>query len=77
MKLQGSWNSTKISVTPGVYLTRGSSVQRPLTIGPRGWLTGQTPRPAGPTLQPLAGWLCGDTVHEAILGNLKLKASGE
>jgi hypothetical protein len=30
------WNSTKISVTPGMYLTRGGSVRRPLTSGPRG-----------------------------------------
>jgi hypothetical protein len=45
------WNSTKISVTPGVYLTRGGSVQRPLTTGPRGWLADKTPWPGGPTLQ--------------------------
>jgi hypothetical protein len=31
------WNFTKISVTPGVYVTRGDSVQMPLTSGPRGW----------------------------------------
>jgi hypothetical protein len=43
-------NSTKISVTPGLYLTRGGTMQRPLTSGPRGWL-------ASPTLQPLMGWL--------------------
>jgi hypothetical protein len=34
-------NSTKISVTPGMYVTQGDSVQRPLTSGPRGWPTGQ------------------------------------
>jgi hypothetical protein len=33
-------------------LTRGGSVQRPLTSGPMGWPVGQTPWPAGPTLQP-------------------------
>jgi hypothetical protein len=31
------WNSTKISVTAEIYVTRGDSVQRPLTSGPRGW----------------------------------------
>jgi hypothetical protein len=35
------WNSTKLSVTPGMYLTRGDNVQRPLTSGPRGWPAGQ------------------------------------
>jgi hypothetical protein len=44
-------------------------VQRPLTSGPRGW-------PAGPTLQPLAGWLHGNTLQEAVEGNPKLKVSG-
>jgi hypothetical protein len=44
-------------------------VQRPLTSGPRGW-------PAGPTLQPLACWLCGDTLQEAVEGNPKLKVCG-
>jgi hypothetical protein len=44
-------------------------VQRPLTSGPRGW-------PTGPTLQPLAGWLCCDTLQEAIQGNPKLKIGG-
>jgi hypothetical protein len=66
-------NSTKISVTLGVYLTRGGSVQRPLTSGPRGWPTGQTPLPASPTLQPLAGWLHGDKLQEAVEGNPQLK----
>jgi hypothetical protein len=36
-----NWNSTKISVTLGMHLTRGGSVQRPLTRGPRGWPAGQ------------------------------------
>jgi hypothetical protein len=62
------WNSTKITITSGVYLTQGGSVQRPLTSGPRGW-------PVGPTLQPLAGWLCGDTLQE-VEGNPKLKVDG-
>jgi hypothetical protein len=34
-------NSTKISVTPVMYLTRGGNVQRPLTSGPRGWPAGR------------------------------------
>jgi hypothetical protein len=63
------WNSTKILVTLGVYLTRGGSLQRLLTSGPRGW-------PTGPTLQPLAGWLHGDTLQEAIEENPKLKVGG-
>jgi hypothetical protein len=41
----------------------------PLTSGPRGWSIGLT-------LQPLAGWLCGDTLQEAVEGNLKLKVDG-
>jgi hypothetical protein len=41
------WNSTKISVTAEMYLTRGGSVQRLLTNGPRGWLAGQIPGPVG------------------------------
>jgi hypothetical protein len=51
-------------------------VQRPLTSGPRGWLADQTPWMAGPTLQPLMGRLHGDTLQEAITGNLKSKVSG-
>jgi hypothetical protein len=35
----------------------------------RGW-------PPGPTLQPLSGWLRGDTLQEAILGNPMLKVGG-
>jgi hypothetical protein len=49
---------------------------RPLTSGPRGWSTGQTPCLAGPTLQPLAGQLHGDTVQEAVIGNSKPKVGG-
>jgi hypothetical protein len=70
------WNSTKISVTPGVYLIQGGSVQRSLTCGPRRWPTGQTPWLTGPTLQPLMGWLRGDTLQEAIEENPNLKVSG-
>jgi hypothetical protein len=73
---QEIWNSTKISVTPGVYLIRGGSVQRLLTSGPRGWPVGQTPWPTGPTVQPLADWLHGDTLQEVVKGNAKLKVGG-
>jgi hypothetical protein len=51
-------------------------VQRLLTSGPRGWLVGKTPWPAGPTLQPLTGWRHGDTLHEAVEENPKLKVGG-
>jgi hypothetical protein len=44
-------------------------VQRPLTSGPRGW-------PIGPTLQPLMGWLRGETLQVAVEGNTKLKVCG-
>jgi hypothetical protein len=44
-------------------------VQRPLTSRPRGW-------PVGPTFQPLAGWLHGSTLQEAVEGNPKMKVSG-
>jgi hypothetical protein len=44
------WNSTKISVTPMMYMTRGDSVQRPLTSGPRGWPAGQLLSQFGPKL---------------------------
>jgi hypothetical protein len=44
-------------------------MQRPLMSGPRGW-------PAGPTLQPLVGWFCGDTLQKAVEGNPMLKVSG-
>jgi hypothetical protein len=64
-----NWNSTKISVTPGMYLTRGASVQMPLTSGPRGW-------PVVPTLQPLTGFLHGHALQEAVIRNPKLKVGG-
>jgi hypothetical protein len=51
-------------------------VQRPLTSGPRGWSTSQTPWPTGPILQPLAGWLRGDSLQEAVEGNPFLKVGG-
>jgi hypothetical protein len=59
-----------------VYLTRGGSVQRAMTSGQSGWPAGQTPWLVGPTLQPLAGWLRGDTLQEAVEGNPKLKVGG-
>jgi hypothetical protein len=49
-----------------MHLTRGGSVQRPLTSGPRGW-------PAGPTLPPLMGWLHGLALQEAVTRNPKLE----
>jgi hypothetical protein len=50
-----------------MYLTRGGSVQRPLTSGPSGWPAGQT---------PLMGRLHGDTLQEAVTGNPKPKVGG-
>jgi hypothetical protein len=52
-------NSTKISVTQGIHLTRGGRVQRSLTCGSRG-------SPAGPTLQPPMIFLGGDALQEAV-----------
>jgi hypothetical protein len=63
------WNSTKISITLGMHLTRGSCVQKPLTCGPSGRPAGQTPWPAGPTLQPPMSFLGGDTLQEAMEWN--------
>jgi hypothetical protein len=40
-----------------MYLTRGGSVQRPLTSGPRGWLAGQKPWLAGQVLCRFDPWL--------------------
>jgi hypothetical protein len=48
-----------------MYLTRGGSVQRPLTRGPRG------------TLQPLTGRLHSETLQEVVTGYLKSKVSGD
>jgi hypothetical protein len=50
-----NWNSTKISVTLRIHLTRGGSVQRPLTSGPRGWPAGQAHFSAS---HGLASWAC-------------------
>jgi hypothetical protein len=51
-------------------------VQRLLTTGPRGWPTDKTPEPPRPTLQPLMGWLHGDTLQEAVEVNPMLKVGG-
>jgi hypothetical protein len=59
-----------------MHLTRGGSVQRPLTNGPRGWSASQFPWPVGPTLQPLMGLLHGHTLQEAVTRNLKLEVGG-
>jgi hypothetical protein len=64
-----NWNSTKISVTTGMHLIRGGSVQRPLISGPTWW-------PAGPTLQPLTGLLHGHALQEAVTRNPKLEVGG-
>jgi hypothetical protein len=44
-------------------------MQRPLTSGAMGW-------PAGPTLEPLMGWIHSDTLQEAVEGNPELKVGG-
>jgi hypothetical protein len=62
-------NSIKISVTPGIHLTRVGRVQRPLMCGPSGWPGGQTPWPANPTLQPPMSFLGGDALQEAVEWN--------
>jgi hypothetical protein len=59
-----------------MHLTRGGSVQRPLTSGPRGWPAGQIPWPTSPTLQPLVGRLHGDTLQKVVTGNPMLKVNG-
>jgi hypothetical protein len=51
-------------------------VQRQLISGLRGWLAGQTPWLAGPTLQPLTGWLHGHALQDVVIKNLKLEVSG-
>jgi hypothetical protein len=65
-----------MSVTPRMHLTRGGSVQRPLTSGPRRWPAGKTPCPVGPTLQPRASWLHGHALQEAVTRNPKLEVGG-
>jgi hypothetical protein len=62
-------NSTKISVTPGIHLTRGGHVQRPLTCGPSGW-------PAGQTLHPPVSFPSGDALEEAVEWNLRPGVGG-
>jgi hypothetical protein len=59
-----------------MHLTSGGSVQRPLTSEPRGWPAGQNPWPAGLTFQPLADWLHGHALQEAVTWNPKLKVGG-
>jgi hypothetical protein len=59
-----------------MHLTRGGSLQRPLTNGPGGWPTYQTPWPASATLHPLMGLLHGHALQEAVTRNLKLEDSG-
>jgi hypothetical protein len=51
-------------------------VQRLLTSGPRRWTASQTLGPVDPTLQPLVGWLHGDTLQEVVEGYPKLKVGG-
>jgi hypothetical protein len=59
-----------------MFLTRGGSVQRSLSSGPSGWPADQTPWSVGPTLQLLASRHHGDTLQEAVTGNLKPKVGG-
>jgi hypothetical protein len=51
-------------------------VQRPLTCRPSGWRDGQTPWPAGPTLQPPESFLGGDTLQEAVEWNPRPSVGG-
>jgi hypothetical protein len=59
-----------------MHLTRGGSVQRPLTSGSRGWPASQTLWLAGPTLQPLMGLLHRHALEEAVTRNPKFKVGG-
>jgi hypothetical protein len=70
------WNSTKISVTPRMHLTRGGRVQWPLMCGPSGWPAGPTPWPTGPTFQPPMSFLGGDTLQEVVEWNLRPRVGG-
>jgi hypothetical protein len=70
------WNSSKISVTPGMHLTRGGRVQKPLMCGPSGWPVGQTPWPTSPALQSLVSFLGGDVLQEAVEWNSRLGVGG-
>jgi hypothetical protein len=51
-------------------------VQRPLTCGTSGWLTGQTPWPAGHTLHPPVSFLGDDALQEAVEWNPSPGVSG-
>jgi hypothetical protein len=51
-------------------------VQRPLTCGPSGWSAGQTPWPAGSTLQPPVSFLSGDALQEVVEWNLRPEVYG-
>jgi hypothetical protein len=59
-----------------MHLTRGDSVQRPLTRGHRGWTANQTPWPTDPTLQPLTCLLREHALQEAVTRNPKLEVGG-
>jgi hypothetical protein len=64
------WNSNKISVTLGMYLTQGGSVQRPLTIGPRGGRLAKFPG----RLARFYNGLARDFVHTCLHETGKAKA---
>jgi hypothetical protein len=51
-------------------------VQWPLTCGPSGWPTGQTPWPAGPTLQSPMSFLGSDALQEAVEWNPMPRVGG-
>jgi hypothetical protein len=70
------WNSTKISVTPEMHLTRGGSVQSPLACGPSGWPADETPWPVGPTLKPPMSFLGGDALQEVVEWSPRLGVDG-
>jgi hypothetical protein len=59
-----------------MHLTRGGSVQRSLTNGPRGWSADQIPWLTGPTFLPLADWLHWHALQEVVIRNPKLEVSG-
>jgi hypothetical protein len=69
-------NSTKISVTPGIHLTREGCVQRPQTCGPSGWPAGQTPWPVSPILQPPVSFLGGEALQEEVEWNQRHGVGG-
>jgi hypothetical protein len=51
-------------------------VQRPLTSGPEGGQPAKFPSRLAPTFQPLADWLHGHALQEAVTRNLKLEVGG-